>query len=233
VLFYTSSPYNEARINQPKPKPNHSGGVQERIFMAELPDGNINLSEVLVDDEDSIAPSADIYIEPKKWDRLPDEPLQWYRRFERYYLLHGLVRSVRRAYVYFLKETDPDKYEEVRQRSSPTLNTWNRAAFQWKWEERADAWDAERNDELRRKVQEGSLSLKDLTLDAIEALHQALTNPRLCVSAAREILDRAGLPSVSKIEMSGRTSISADELATAAQELQRWQEAQSKPNENG
>lgn len=193
----------------------------------------VDLTDILTDDEEAIAPGDDIVVEPKPWDRLPDEPIQWYRRFERYYLLHGLIRSVRRAYVYFLKETDPVKYEEVQQRASPTLNTWNAAAIKWKWESRADAWDAERNDELRRKVQEGSLSLKDLTLDAISALQQALTNPRLCVSAAREILDRAGLPSVSKIEMSGKTSISADELAMASQELRKWQEAQNPPKENG
>lgn len=91
----------------------------------------------------------DIPILPGKspWDRLPNEPIRWYARFEHYRLLGPFTRSVTKVW------TD----ECTARDGSPPPNTrvsrgWFRQAKRWQWQKRAEAWDesnlAERSSEV-------------------------------------------------------------------------------------
>lgn len=65
------------------------------------------------------------------WDRQPDEPLLWYERFERYRLA-GPGRSL--LAIYQAEKSGPGRGQKV-------AGAWNSAAEQWRWQQRAEAWD--------------------------------------------------------------------------------------------
>lgn len=163
-------------------------------------------------------------VEVELWERQPGEPKHWYLRFLRYYLYRGLARSVRRAYVAFVKENYPGKAEDIIVRGR-SYGQWLKAAKRYGWRERAEAWDMYRNNELRREVLEASRFLMEHARDAAETLVESFKNPRLAVSAANSVLDRAGLPAVSRQELVDyQVQLSADELAKIKNEVKNWEE---------
>lgn len=159
------------------------------------------------------------------WDRLPGEPRNWFLRFQRYFLYRGLARSVRRAYAAFVQENYPTKAEDVLA-SGRGYNAWLQHAKEYRWKQRAEAWDEQRNYELRATVLEASRFLMENTMNATIALVKALESPRLTVVAANSILDRAGLPSVSKMELLNmQTELSADDLAKVKDIVSEWEKS--------
>jgi hypothetical protein len=74
-----------------------------------------------------------INAEGPPWDRLPNEPLLWYARFERFRLA-GTLRSLTGLYN-----------EERATRNKRPINAppraWVMAQRRWNWCERAEAWD--------------------------------------------------------------------------------------------
>jgi hypothetical protein len=159
------------------------------------------------------------------WDRRLDEPKQWFLRFQRYYLYRGLGRSVRRAYNAFAQENYPSKAEDMMQ-SSAGYGVWLKRAQDYDWKIRAEAWDESRNEELHRSVLEASRYLMDNSMKAAEALVKALESARLQVVAANSILDRVGLPSVSKQELlNANLSVSADDLSKMQDAVKAWEQA--------
>ena len=73
------------------------------------------------------------------WERLPGESLTWYQRFERFRLMVP-VRSI--AAVYHKEQEAKDSVKPRKPTSSKVPGDWYDIAKQWKWEERAAAWDA-------------------------------------------------------------------------------------------
>lgn len=159
------------------------------------------------------------------WDKQKGESKMWFLRFQRYYLYRGLARSVRRAYSAFLQENYPTKFEDIII-AGKGYTTWLRAARKYNWKARAEAWDEMRNEELRKGILEASRFLMDNAMSAAEALVEALTSARLQVTAANSILDRVGLPSVSRQELLNvNVPVTADELAQMKEAVKEWEKS--------
>ena len=156
------------------------------------------------------------------WDQQEGEDDNWYLKFERYYLLKGLARSIRGATAYFMRETNPEQYE--RRKNDKTLSMqWYAIADQYDWYPRALAYDRWMNQQLRKEVENTIRKMMELTPDAVAALQQALSSPRLGVAAAKEILDRGGVPAKSIHEIEQRTTvITSDDLAKAKEDAEKW-----------
>lgn len=81
------------------------------------------------------------------WERLPDEPLLWFRRFERFRLMTP-TRSIAEVFQ------DEHKTEKNREkpRKKPT-GDWYEQAQQWQWIERVTAWDAVQTTHLEQLIE--------------------------------------------------------------------------------
>jgi len=157
------------------------------------------------------------------WDRQENEPTRWYSLFIKHYLGIGQGRTIARAYLSFAKDLGPEAYQRALIRRGAPLQ-WYTAANVWRWEERAGAYEMHTSELAMAAVAEANKKLRLLAVDAVEALALSLTSERFRVLAAKEILDRAGLPAVSRQEVTNRVTLSADEMAEAKKELEAWQE---------
>lgn len=161
------------------------------------------------------------------YDKLEDEPLHWYEVFKRYYMLTGLSRSVRKAYVQYLENEKPDSDQLSRAMRDKighrTGHYWYDIALKYFWKERANAWDLERTDEFKKEVQEARILLMGLTPEAVAALESALQETRSRVQAAKEILDRAGVPATTRVDVDATIQLTADEMAAAKDEATEWE----------
>lgn len=92
--------------------------------------------------------------QPEKhpWSQMPDEPLLWYRRFERFRLMEP-VRSIPQVY----REEKQKQSEEKRGKTRSAIQaepdgTWYMMARLWQWEARAAAWDVELDAQLEAEI---------------------------------------------------------------------------------
>lgn len=74
------------------------------------------------------------------------EPMMWYDRFDRYYRPQGPERTLLAAYNAWRKE------EGDGGQSKSVSGSWYRAFNEWRWQERAEAWD-EAQITLRREAE--------------------------------------------------------------------------------
>lgn len=79
------------------------------------------------------------------WDKQPDEPQNWYERFD-YYRLLGPLRSVNKAYRRYRQDVDGVDIPSGHSRY------WDKLAKEWRWEERAQAWDESVRDEKEERA---------------------------------------------------------------------------------
>lgn len=91
----------------------------------------------------------------RPWDRQPNEPGNWFMRFDAYRAL-GTIRTVDAAYeAEKSKAIQAGKYTI---QSVPILSQWKAKARAWAWADRAALWDAEQvvlvraQDEARQQV---------------------------------------------------------------------------------
>ena len=70
------------------------------------------------------------------WDRKAGEPMLWYSRFDEFYREAGPERSLLGAYKAWRAEKG-----EIKRKATSASSPWERAFKQWKWRERAEAWD--------------------------------------------------------------------------------------------
>jgi hypothetical protein len=160
----------------------------------------------------------------RPWDQKEGEPERWYHIFVRYYLGSGFRRSVRQAWLAFVKENDGDEvYKEVLHDHPPA--DWYSMATRWQWYDRAEAWEDEQTELSMAAVSESATLLRLATVDAVKALILALRSDKYAVQAAKEILDRGGLPSTSKVEGSTAVLFTSDDLAKAQEELEQWRQS--------
>lgn len=75
------------------------------------------------------------------WDRQPDEPARWFDRFERYRLM-GPGRSV-------LAIVHQEQDQKGLKRTNNIAGAWRVAVDEWRWQERAEAWDLHRINQRR------------------------------------------------------------------------------------
>lgn len=110
----------------------------------------------------------------REWDRQPGEPILWYERFEEFRLM-GAKRSVFAVYVRYrrLKAGDP------KLKVKPTIpGAWTRARREWRWDERAAAWDKLESERRREEAEEERLRHREIrramTTNALNKVYAGL-----------------------------------------------------------
>jgi len=156
------------------------------------------------------------------WTQEVNEPDAWYDKFVKYFIPLGVTRNLLSAYIEYIKDTSPDKailMAARRPMSAP--NEWTEAAGEWSWRKRALAYDADQVKDLASVLQQARQEVQEATLEAVRTLRAALKNPKTAVPAAKEILDRGGLPAVT-VHSIKIIPFTADDLAAARDELEQW-----------
>lgn len=159
----------------------------------------------------------DLIVSGKPWSQMEGEPHKWYTRFIRYYLAMGPSRTVKGANREFLRV---EQNRAVDYAATP--RTWLHIFYKWEWKRRAEAFDQEQNEVTVDTVMMALDILREAAPDAAEALIDGLANARTRVSAAREILDRIGLPAVQRHE-SVSVRVNADDIRKAREEARDWE----------
>lgn len=132
--------------------------------------------------------------------------------------MQGLNRSIMAAERLYRKEVGL-KVEMKHQAS----NTWTMAAKRYRWRERAVAWDQELTRRASEEVTKSMIALRAATPKAVATLILKLTDPKLAVAAAKEILDRGGVPAVTKQVLTHKLDVTSDEMAEATKEAHEWE----------
>lgn len=160
------------------------------------------------------------------WLMQEGEPSLWFNRFLKYYLPLGAGRTLTQAYLFYLKEENPElaAAKEESGRYINTTRSWSENARIWHWRERAEAFDRFSALDFARTVAQARNKILENSLAAAEALVSNLTNPRTGVQAAKEILDRAGIPSTHIIGHANLTPYTADDFNQAEKEVKEWEE---------
>ena len=141
-----------------------------------------------------------------------------------YFLPMGPSRTLTRAFMAHLKTERPDaiSLKETSNRVKGPAQ-WQVMCRTWWWRERAEAYDRFSALEYATLIDKARDTLLRNANKAAEALANALSSPRLGVAAAKEILDRAGLPGQSNIGIGRLEPYTADELHKAEQEVAAWE----------
>lgn len=157
--------------------------------------------------------------DPSWWPQ-PSEPSMWYYRFERFYLMQGPTRSIQSSYrLWVLSEGKTLGSKALKDVS----NAWLENTRRYNWQGRAMDYDGEINRRILLKVEAASRRLRDAAPLAVEALINSLGVPRYAVQAAKEILDRAGLPAVTRQEIRTQVAFSTEDLEQAREEVESWE----------
>lgn len=114
----------------------------------------------------------------KPWERQKSEPANWYMRFRRYLDL-GPGRSLRKA----LDQEPATKGNKVQKKEGVTLSvpgSWSRASKVWRWQERAQAYDLEKQEihaqEMREIASKTYYASKAARIMELNNLAQILKN---------------------------------------------------------
>ncbi len=83
-----------------------------------------------------------------EWDMKPGEPERWYSRFRAFYLIQGPERTVEEAYRQWLASSTKN-IKSIR----PTPG-WRHIARDWRWKERAAAWDESNRAKALKETQD-------------------------------------------------------------------------------
>jgi len=173
------------------------------------------------------------------WERMDDEPWLWFQRFTNYFLPLGPGRTMLGAYTAMVNVEQPaiadarkkKKEADPKHRTPNGVSFWSKAALEWHWRERSKAFDNFAYKGAQAHVELARLTLLESSNKAAEALVAALSNERLKVAAAKEILDRAGLPGTTNINLGVADKFSADELRAAEDEIADWETSRPKPKQ--
>lgn len=159
------------------------------------------------------------------WLQRDGEPTEWYRRFMSFYLPLGPSRNLTRAYLRCLESEEPEK-ALAKKAAKGYINTspqWSEIARMWHWRDRAEAFDLYTASENFSYVDKARDILLQSTEAAARALVENLKNPRLAVAAAKEILDRGGLPGTHLVGVGRIEPYTADDLRKAEADVSDWE----------
>lgn len=95
--------------------------------------------------------------EGRPWDRQRDddgelEPMLWFSRFDTYYRPQGPERSLLGSYNLW-------QAEKGKKKSNSPSGAWYNAWQEWRWQERAEAWDLE---ERRKRIAEEEAQRREM-----------------------------------------------------------------------
>jgi hypothetical protein len=94
------------------------------------------------------------------YDRLPNEPVKWYSRFLQYIKIPPDKRSISAVY-------NIEREIQGKPHASPTTN-WLVVFRDYKWKERAEAWDMDRFEEEKSDIIEEVKRQKQIRLKMLE-----------------------------------------------------------------
>lgn len=169
------------------------------------------------------------------WGQRPDEGAREFNFFYKYYLPLGFSRSLRKAYLLYLSEVEPDKVV-VAQKEGKWLDAtaeWRMIANEYDWKGRANAFDKEAMAEAIQAVEDAAKKIRMAAPQAVDALIDNLKNPRNGVAAANSLLDRAGVKTATIVISK---EFKAEDMAQAEEELRQWQQTRdqdSTPTSSG
>jgi hypothetical protein len=109
--------------------------------------------------------------EQEPWVQQPGESLVWYKRFTRFRLMEP-VRSIAAVF---------QEVKKGESQSNIPPGSWYEAAKQWRWEERAAAWDASLDKQIeqqiateRKKVLRSRYALMHKRIEKLDEIAQRL-----------------------------------------------------------
>ena len=117
-------------------------------------------------------------IDPEhEWDHQPGEPSLWYLRFVQYRDMAkrpGDKRSVHATARFFLEQKQREAWAKKTKKTKEFKfifpNDWNLKAREWRWKERAAAFDQWRVDEKQRKLEREREDDRDERIQIARAL---------------------------------------------------------------
>lgn len=128
-----------------------------------------------------------------------------------------------RAWLKCIEIEQPERAARQGKNNKNAASQWSEKSREWKWRERADAFDLYNASEYAGVVDQARATLLKSSDEAAKALVANLTNPRLAVAAAKEILDRAGLPGTHIVGVGHLEPYTADDLRKAEEEVSSWE----------
>lgn len=167
------------------------------------------------------------------WERQPNEPYEWFQRFDQYRQMTG-KRNILRLYRDERKrdaEREPnEKTRERKRRTAETIRAAPQSFYQmrdeWHWEQRVQAWDEHLRDEKKRTEAEDREKARSARQMMVKALHTLLVNAvkknqdMIDPRELRELADAAAkIMKESRLEFGEATDIVAGDIATAGQPL--------------
>ncbi len=161
-----------------------------------------------------------------QWDKCAEETDEQFAWFT-CYLNMGFARTVRKAFALWVTEHAPEESKcTSRLGKADEGRQWEKTALMWEWHRRAVAYDEFMGQDALNIVKQQQMRLKQLTINAVDALEKNLSNPRLGVTAAVAILDRAGLPAkVVNENLNANVNVTADDMAEAMKEVDSWEKS--------
>jgi hypothetical protein len=168
------------------------------------------------------------------WEQQPGEPNRWYARFE-CYRLAGPSRSL-------LGAVNALRLPRGLTKSRSIPQAWAKNAKEWRWRERAEAWDLRQRQEARaahlqeveemnrRHLQEAK-ALQSTAIQRLKSLDVEQLSPadvlRFCIESAK--LERTVLGEPETIEEQrltgkggGPVTFTVEDAVRADQELEAW-----------
>lgn len=125
------------------------------------------------------------------WSQQESEPNRWFQRFELYRLL-GPDRTL-------IAAVNTDKVARGRRESAEASGAWRRAAIDWNWKERAEAWDKYVSELAAQEAERQRVAILSSGFARQEERVRALNElAQLLLSEARED-NRRWLPDVKGI----------------------------------
>jgi hypothetical protein len=172
--------------------------------------------------------------QPQPWERQPDEPNRWFDRFERYRLA-GPSRSL-------LGILNAERQQKGAAKGKSLPQAWANNATQWRWRQRAAAWDEQQRQQARlahaqqieemnhRHIQEAralqSKALQRLRALDVDSLSEAAVLRYLLDSAKLERTALAAPPSNAeeprRTSEGGPVPFTLEDAVRAEQELEQW-----------
>ena len=166
-------------------------------------------------------------VEEFPWHQADGEPDFWYSRFIKYFLPQGPGRSLYKSYQLMVATEHEDvakaRKASGRKETTTSIRPWTEAASKWDWRIRSRAFDKFTYAAASANVDLARITLLESADKAAKALVDALGNARLSVAAAKEILDRVGLPGTTNVALGPIEKFTADEFRQAESEVDEWE----------
>jgi hypothetical protein len=179
------------------------------------------------------------------WEQQPGEPSRWYARFERFRLA-GPSRSL-------LGAVKAERQQAGKRSTRSVPQAWAKAAQQWRWPERAGAWDARERyqtraahaqqvEEMNRRQIQEARGLQSAAIGRLKTLDLNELSPadlvRFLIQAAK--LERTALGEPETIEEQRHTGpgggaviFRLEDAIRADQELEEWNHDRLQPPGSG